>query len=54
MADRETGQENLPFGADLVRSAPVWDGRRCIYPSVGGQWQFIAQCPFKPVPVCGR
>jgi hypothetical protein len=27
------------------RSAPVWGGRRCIYPSVGGQWQCIAQCP---------
>jgi hypothetical protein len=35
------------------RSTPVWGGRRCIYPSVGGQWQFIAQCPSKPVPVCG-
>jgi hypothetical protein len=23
----------------------MWGGRRCIYPSVGGQWQFIAQCP---------
>jgi hypothetical protein len=48
-----TGQEYLPFGADLGRhkcgvggaaSTPVW----------GGQWQFIAQCPSKPVPVCGR
>jgi hypothetical protein len=47
---RRAGQENLPFGADLGRrrSAPVWCGRRCINPSVGGQWQFIAQCPSKP------
>jgi hypothetical protein len=34
-------------------SAPVWGWGLSPHPSVGDQWQCIAQCPSKLVPVCG-